>query len=315
VGVAPGVDADRLAAHLGEVYAIRVTGFRSLDTGVFRVDRSDGPSWVARVFPATRSLDGVEGDAALLRGLERRGFPAERCAHLDAVSAVEGQGVLVTDFVAPAAPLRAGRPAAILGALLGRLHAQPATGMREGGAWHHLSFVGGPREEIAAAHELLEEAQSRVGLRDLTQYHCLCDAVEQADDCHDLPHAFVHPDFVPAHAIPTEDERLVIVDWTGAGRGPRLWSLGFLLWAAGARSLRLVDLVVSRYRKHVTLEPDELARLAGAIRARPLMLDCWAFAVGRRELADAVQRMAQADDLAEQIAARARRAFASDGGG
>ena len=82
----------------------------------------------------------------------------------------------------------------------------------------------------------------------------------------DLPHAFVHPDFVPANAIPTPDERLVIVDWAGAGRGPRLWSLGFLLWASGARSMRLVDVVVSRYRRHVVLEPEELTRLAWAIR-------------------------------------------------
>jgi Bacterial transcriptional regulator len=31
----------------------------------------------------------------------------------------------------------------------------------------------------------------------------------------------VHPDFVPAKAIPTPDERLVLVDWTGAGRTTR----------------------------------------------------------------------------------------------
>lgn len=143
------------------------------------------------------------------------------------------------------------------------MHAEPGAGLRAGGAWHHLSLPGGPREEIAAARALLDEAQPRVGLRELPLYHCLCGEVEALDDCHDLPHAFVHPDFAPANAIPTPDERLVIVDWAGAGRGPRLWSLGFLLWAAGARSLRLVDVVVSRYRRHVVLEPEELARLAG----------------------------------------------------
>jgi hypothetical protein len=73
--------------------------------------------------------------------------------------------------------------------------------------------------------------------------------------------------------------------------------------------------VVSRYRRHVTLEPEELARLAGAIRARPLMLECWAFCVGRRQLADAVQRASEASDLAEGIAARARQAFENDSAG
>ena len=45
--------------------------------------------------------------------------------------------------------------------------------------------------------------------------------------------AFVRPDFVLANAIPTADQRLAIIEWIGAGRGPRLWSLGFLLWASG----------------------------------------------------------------------------------
>ena len=166
-------DADRLAAHLADRYSVEIAGLEALDIGVFRVDRSDGPSWVARVFPPSRPLADVEGDAA------------------------------------------------ILGALLGRLHTHAGDGLRAGGAWHHLSFVGGPREEIAAARELLEDAQSRVGLRDLALYHRLCDAVERTDDCHDLSHSFVHPDFVLANAIPTAEDRLVIVDWAGSGRGSR----------------------------------------------------------------------------------------------
>jgi thiamine kinase-like enzyme len=163
---------------------------------------------------------------------------------------------------------------------------------------------------VAAARQLLAAARPRAGARDLKLYERLRGEIESTDDCHDLPHAFVHPDFVPANAIPTPDERLVIVDWAGAGRGPRLWSLGFLLWASGARSLRLVDVVVSRYRRHISLEPEELTRLAGAIRSRPLMLECWAFCHGRRELADAVERVSSANELAEVIAAQARRAFA-----
>jgi len=303
---------DLLGAHLEERYGICVAGITALDAGVFRVERSDGPSWVARVFPAARPLDGVEGDAAILRVLEREGFPAERCAHADPVSAFAEEGVLVTEFVEPAAPLARGHPAAILGALLGRLHANPGTGLRAGGAWHHLSFVGGPREEIAAAAGLLEDARPRVGARELGLYDRLRDEVRVTDDGSDLPHAFVHPDFVPANAIPTPEQRLVVVDWTGAGRGPRLWSLGFLLWASGARSLRLVDVVVSRYRRHVSLEQTELARLAGAIRGRPVMLECWAFCAGRRKLAEAVARVSHATELADGIAARAREGFERD---
>jgi hypothetical protein len=67
--------------------------------------------------------------------------------------------------------------------------------------------------------------------------------------------------------------------------------------------------VVSRYRRHVALEPEELARLAGAIRARPVTLECWSFCNGRRQLADAVRRISEVNDLAEGIAALALQAF------
>ena len=302
---------DGLGRHLEDRYGVEVRAVAPLDAGVFRVERRDGPDWVARVFAAQRPLAGVQEDAEILLALERAGFPAERCAHPDPVSEFLGQGVLVTGFLEDHGPLGPGRPAAILGALLGRMHTHPATTLRPGGAWHHLSFAGGPREEIAAAAELLEEHLPRVRVRELALFDRLRDEVARTDDCHDLPHAFVHPDFVPANAISTADAKLAIVDWAGAGRGPRLWSLGFLLWAAGARDLRLVDLVVSRYRRSVELEPAELDRLQGAIRGRPVMLETWAVCAGRRELASALDRIERASELAASIAITARRAFAT----
>jgi Ser/Thr protein kinase RdoA (MazF antagonist) len=300
---------DGLAGHREDRYGVGVAGIVPLDVAVFRVDRCDGSRWVARVFAPERPLAGVREDAAILRALERAGFPAERCAHLEPVSELLGQGVLVTDFVEDHGSLPPARPAAILGALLGRLHAHPATTLRPEGAWHHVAFAGGPREELAAAVELLDEHASRVGLRELILFERLRDEVAQADDCHDLPHAFVHPDFVPANAVSTAEGKLVIVDWTGSGRGPRLWSIGFLLWAAGARDLRLVDLVVSRYRRSVDLEPAELDRLEGAIRARPLVIEAWSVCAGRRELAGAIDRVEHARELAKSITTRARKAF------
>jgi len=305
---------DGLGKHLEGHYGVEVAEVVPLDLGVFRVDRRDGSRWVARVFAAARPLAGAQADATILRALERAGFPAERCADPEPVSKFLGQGVLVTGFLEDHGPLRPGRAAAILGAMLGRLHAHPATNVRAGGAWHHLSFEGGPREEIAAAAELLEDHLPQVGVRELPRFDRLRDEVERTDDCHDLPQAFVHPDFVPANAIPTAEGRLAIVDWTGAGRGPRLWSIAFLLWAAGARDLRLVDLVVSRYRRSIELEPAELDRLEGAIRGRPVMLETWSVCAGRSELAAAVERIERIDERAKSIAVVARRAFALPSG-
>ena len=133
--------------------------------------------------------------------------------------------------------------------------------------------------------------------------------VLELDDCADLPHSFVHPDFVPANAIGTDEDKLVIVDWTGSGRGPRLWSLGFLLWAAGMRSPKLVDVVVSRYRRHCQLTELELARLAGAIKARPLLIDCWSVAHGRKTADEVAASLPFLDRHAERIAGLATAAF------
>ncbi len=151
--------------------------------------------------------------------------------------------------------------------------------------------------------------RDRVPAHERSLYEGLCSEVETCDHCEGLPHAFVHPDFVAANAIPIEGDKLVLVDWTGAGRGPRLWSLAFLLWALGARSLRLVDVAAARYARRVTLEPEELARLPEAVAARPLMLECWGFWAGRRTLPEAVARAAEARALAQPIAGHARAAL------
>ena len=76
-----------------------------------------------------------------------------------------------------------------------------------------------------------------------------------------------------------------------------------------SRNINLVDLVVSRYRRSIELEPAELDRLEDAIRGRPVTLEMWSVCARRRELADAVERVDRAGELAKSIAIVARRAF------
>jgi hypothetical protein len=225
------------------------------------------------------------------------------------VSTLDDRGVLVIEFIDGTRPDRPGRTFAILGALLGGLHARPATGSRPGGAWHHLAPTGGPADEIDAALTLMQSVRARTSGADSERCDLLLDAVASLDDAADLPYAFVHPDFVPANAIQVADGGLVIVDWAGAGRGPRLWSLAYLLWAGGVRDPRLVDAAVSHYRRHTQPTADELGRLAGVLHARPLLLDCWSVAAGRRTLTEAVEGLRWARRQAEPIATRAIAAF------
>ncbi len=140
-------------------------------------------------------------------------------------------------------------------------------------------------------------------------YQELCAEVGGLDPGDGLPEALTHPDFVLANVVATRDG-MVVVDWAAAGRGPRLWSLAFLLYAEGAKDQRRADLALDGYRRHVTLTGEELDRLPGIIRARPLILAAWAVCTGRRTPAEALAAAAETKSLAEALAARARQALA-----
>jgi hypothetical protein len=307
---------DDLGRHLQTEYGVAVTRLSPLDEGVHRVHLADGTDWVARTFGPSRSSAAVRGDALVLSRLQDAGYPAERLAAPEPVSTFGERSVLVTRFVAGPRP-RGGRAWAILGSMVGALHAAPAAWAPPGGAWHHLA-TGTPRDEIAAAVGLLEAALEDAPVAQRAPLGTLLDEVQRLDDGAGLPEALVHPDVALVNAV--EDEYaapdapargLVLVDWTGAGRGPRAWSLAFSLWAAGWRRPELIDVFVARYRRRITPEPEELDRLAAVMMGRPLLLLCWG--VGHRDVPPA-QVVAQLPELhgnCRRLAARARRAFAA----
>src|SRR5208282_1707016 len=67
---------ERLVTHLRDHYgiaAVAVTRVSQHHGHVFRIDRRDGDPWIARAFSPARPRARVEGDAAVLRFLERHG--------------------------------------------------------------------------------------------------------------------------------------------------------------------------------------------------------------------------------------------------
>jgi Ser/Thr protein kinase RdoA (MazF antagonist) len=307
---------DRIAGHLQARYGIAVSGLTELDLGVYRVDRADGPDWVARVFPAARAESAAAGDAEILQLLQRHGFPSERVATAEPLSALDGRTMLVTEFVPGAA--RAERVAAIrergglrrLGEMLGELHALPAAdgaAARAGGAWHHLTD-GGPADEIRAMLALLAECADAAPA-DEPHYATLARELADADGGDGLPAALIHPDFVLANVIASPERGMVLVDWTGAGRGPRTWPLAFLLYAEGAKNPPRADLVVSGYRRRVTLEPAEIERIPAMMRVRPVVLAAWSLCLGRWSAEQATHAAVNARQVAETVGPRVVAAF------
>ena len=304
-----------LLTHLDVQYSIKINTLTALDLGVFRVDRQDGPPWVVRVFTPSRPKTIVQGDAEILRLLEEKGFPAERCAHPDPVSTMDtGHNVLVTEFAEGRRARKGEQIFRRLGDLLGQLHTMEFSASeaasRRGGAWHHLCNEGGPREEIRDILSLLAIAKGCVPAHEVSRFEELESKFLNRDDFEDLPKAFVHPDLVPSNVITKSNDDLVVVDWAGVGTGPRIYSLAFLLFAAGCRSMAQVKEVMTSYWSHIQLEEAELARLAKAISLRPLVLTTWEFCTGRKTFSDAMQGISEIEDLAVKIASRIRQALA-----
>jgi hypothetical protein len=320
--IAPRPAKYLIAEHLEACHGIRVRSMTQLDLGVYRVDRHDGPAWVARVFPACRPEAAADGDAAILGALADHGYSTERRAVPDPLSVIDDQAVVVTEYVAavPQAErrdaIRAAGGLRRLGEMLGELQALPADGAfaRPGGGWHHL-VDGTPRDEITAAQALLDDCAGLAAASDREQYDALRRELDGLDGGDGLPLAPVHPDFVLANVVATLDRDMVVVDWAGAGTGPRLWPLAFLLWAEAARNLARVDLVAEGYRRRIRLEPEEIQRdrLEAMMRARPVVLAAWSFCLRRRSLPEALESAVEARELAEEASRRAVAALSRDG--
>lgn len=259
---------DTLPAHLEKTYGIIASKVRQLDVGVFRVDRSDnGLPLVARLFSAARPYAAAEADWAVLQYLAEIGFPAERPFGESPLSAHEGQAVLVTGFVkeVPKAQ-RPAKPIGTIGATIGRLHSLPVPpgADRPAGALHHFA-EGTMADELKVVAGWLDAIEARVPTGSEDALGTLRAAVAAADGGKGLPEAFVHPDPVPKNAIFTAGGP-VLVDWTSAGRGPRLASMTLMLrsgWAAVP--------FMKGYADVISLTQDERDRLAGLIFTRTLI--------------------------------------------
>jgi Ser/Thr protein kinase RdoA (MazF antagonist) len=281
--------AGRLLAHLADRYgidAVAVTRLSVHKTYVFRIDRADGEPWVARAFPPARPRAGAEGDAAILRFLERHDYPAERLAAEDPVSDFEGGAVLVTRFIDGSGLPESAEKFAMMGELLGRLHALPYDDSisRPGGAsGEDPRREGSPRQDLLAALSFLDAVDTKVAPAERARFERLRDKVRSADDGSGLPEGLLHGNLLhaPDHAI-LGVYGPVAINWKAAGRGPRLADLAYLMWGTGSWNPRRpnqerIDAVVRGYRRHLEPTDEELDRLEALMYIRTLYLTCFAY--------------------------------------
>lgn len=275
-----------LRSHLEATYRTPVVNLTRLPTwphsNVHRVDRADGSSWVARAFAAERPQVRVEGDAAILRHLEELGYPAERLAHAVPVSRMDDRPVLVTEYIHGTQPDDSARTLGLLAKMLARLATLPCDDgapSRDAGAWGaDPNYEGRPRQDIVGALAILDEIDGRVPRQYLSRYESLRHQLDGLGDLEGLPEGLVHPDAIPVNAVQSRNGSTVFIDWTSAGRGPRLSAFGWLLsgWYGGGPIDRdKTDALAEGYAAHVRLEDEELDRIPDAMRIRGLVCACW----------------------------------------
>lgn len=329
----------QLRAALTDHWNVQVHSYVRLDLNVSRIDLDDDTSWVVRVYPGQRTV--VDNDnlyvavnslVKLLEHLAGQEYPVEQLASANPVAqiaasdprnAIHGTCILVTRFVPGRSPERNRVTFYRLGRLLGKLHAMPIPpGTPEGGAWHHLCIQGGFREEYDAALMLLAKLEHHNDEPEIQALDVLKEKLHHlkqvfVDVEPPLPRALVHPDLVPTNVIAgasvqqddkgNEFEPWTVIDWTGAGVGTRVLSLGFLLAVAAARGkLILVDAVMKAYSEHVQLEPGELDRLSDAVSARFLTIQCWEAGLGRKTAVEVVNALPRLIQDAENVSKRVR---------
>ena len=307
----PAEGLDRVVEHLTDRYGVPVKKLEPLDCGVYRVDRADRSSWIARVFPPARMMSAVEGDAEILSMLETRGFPSERLADEDPVSAVDGHAVVVTLFVKGKPPSGAAAMGTWQGNALGELHAIPLDEVpsRLGGGWHSLSLNGGGRAaDLGIVSDLFADLKRLVAPEQRAHVDTLLTALGSLDLCEGLPQALVHVDFGGPNILKAADGSMTVIDWTGAGRGPRVESVAS---AFGPLPPAAQKAAIKAYREHIELTPEELDRLEGTLLTHQLVLACWGAAVVPAQLPGVAAQVPKAPAAMQDIAARMRKAFAA----
>ncbi len=256
------------------------------DKAVYRVGHA-GPDWLMRWFPVSRPQERVDGDAEVLRTLLH--LPVERLVQTvdgRGFAVIGGRGVIMTEFLVGAPATSSPSVLQTVAAALGDV----ATTTVDRGSMVARRAGSLPAEDLAAARRWLDDIAGQVPPELGPVFGRLRADVAGASDCEAAPTGLVHPDCHLGN-IRISGGRPVLFDWDGAGVGPLVAALGWLLFSSavagpdrpvGPFDPAAASAVIAGYTSRRDLTAQELCLLSDAARFRPLTIAC-------RQLRHAIQ--------------------------
>ena len=253
---------------------------------IYRVEQADQPRWILRVYPPSQSQKNLLHLATLLWWLEQQHYPAERLIrtlHGEMMVVAEGWQLLLTTFL-EGTPIDY-TPTALypLGAAAGRLHALDLPTSRDQIPQAKML----PARELAYAVSQLNSVKQCTPKHLYRRYETLLAAIEGIQPCEPLPQVIIHNDFHPGNALLSFSGNVALLDWEGAGWGPAILDIGFLLiscetpspWAPRLMpDQNRMKAIIDGYCQHHRLTVAELDYLPDAMRFRSLVYGAGHFA-------------------------------------
>ena len=277
-----------LATFVRQYYSESLSTWRRLhsDYGnhIYQLNLEDGQRWVLRVFSADDQS--VFSLARMLAFLAEQSYQAEQIVHTihnDAIVSYEDKLLLVTRFIEGVPVDYSDSALHLLGETLGKLHALRVEDMSILPKAEML-----PAPELAYAWSELSKVADNVPIVLQQHYNVLAQAIHTLNRCKNAPLVIIHNDCHPANAIRTSSNEVVLIDWLGAGLGPAVIDVGFLLASCEIPFHELLPIdpdkkrlptIIDGYCQYHTLTPLELNVLPDSIRFRALVYGAVSFAL------------------------------------
>jgi Ser/Thr protein kinase RdoA (MazF antagonist) len=246
--------------------------------GVYRVAREGQPAWLLRAFhhAGPDPIAWLANSAATLLFLEQQGYPAPKVVRTvkgTLIGRYQGWSSLMLTFIEGVMAENILENLRLLGALLARLHNLDVSKAAAVPSVQGSRFQ--PDGEVMSLLDRLETIKTEVP-PELQPFYDVClEMFQRVSQWRNLPTTILHTDCWIHNAIQTPGGQLVLVDWDGAGLGPAVLDVAYLLvachiglptWPRLIPNEERIKAVVAGYCQERMLTPKELEHLLEAVR-------------------------------------------------